>query len=165
MADTILVTRAGPIATVTLNRPDKLNALTRAMWGALGEAIDALSADDALRCVIVRGAGEKAFSPGNDIAEFATERSNKAQAIDYGRIMHAIWDDLCRAHVVLADLTGANLNVMIELGMAHAIGRPLLAVRRSDAVDVRPKNIEKLRVLRYDSPSHLMALLLAKWPG
>ena len=39
----------------------------------------------ALRCVILRGAGEKAFSPGNDIAEFATERSNKAQAIDYGR--------------------------------------------------------------------------------
>ncbi len=59
------------------------------MWQALGDAIDALSADDGLRCVIVRGAGEKAFSPGNDIAEFATERANKAQAIDYGRVMHA----------------------------------------------------------------------------
>ena len=51
------------------------------MWRALGAAIDALSADDALRCVILRGAGERAFSPGNDIAEFARERSNKAQAI------------------------------------------------------------------------------------
>ena len=47
---------------------EKLNALTRAMWQALGEAIDALSADDGVRCIIVRGAGEKAFSPGNDIA-------------------------------------------------------------------------------------------------
>ena len=53
---------------------EKLNALTRAMWRALGEAIDALSADDGVRCIILRGAGEKAFSPGNDIGEFATER-------------------------------------------------------------------------------------------
>ena len=37
---------------------------------------------------MLRGAGEKAFSPGNDIAEFATARSNKAQAIEYGRAMH-----------------------------------------------------------------------------
>ena len=48
---------------------------------------------------------------------------------------------------------------------AHAIGRPLLAVRRSDAPYVRPKNIEKLRVLRYESPTDLMASLLAKWPA
>src|SRR5512141_1999839 len=89
MTDLIRVTRGGAIATVVLNRPEKLNALTKAMWLALGAAVDALSADDALRCVILRGAGEKAFSPGNDIAEFATERSNKAQAIDYGRVMHA----------------------------------------------------------------------------
>ena len=89
MTDLIAVSRAGPIATVVLNRPAKLNALTKAMWQALGTAIDALSADGSLRCVILRGAGEKAFSPGNDIAEFATERANKAQAIDYGRIMHA----------------------------------------------------------------------------
>src|SRR6185436_13603276 len=89
MGDLIAVTRDGPIATVVLNRPEKLNALTKAMWQALGTTVDTLSADDNLRCVILRGAGEKAFSPGNDIAEFATERSNKAQAIDYGRIMHA----------------------------------------------------------------------------
>jgi enoyl-CoA hydratase/carnithine racemase len=67
MTDAILVERAGAVATVVLNRPEKLNALTKAMWRSLGEAIDALSADDALRCVIVRGAGEKAFSPGNDL--------------------------------------------------------------------------------------------------
>jgi enoyl-CoA hydratase/carnithine racemase len=116
MADTILVTRAGPIATVTLNRPDKLNALTRAMWGALGEAIDALSADDALRCVIVRGAGEKAFSPGNDIAEFATERSNKAQAIEYGKVMHRTAEALttCR-HPLVAQIHGICVGGGLEI--------------------------------------------------
>ena len=54
MPQTIEVERDGAIATVVLNRPEKLNALTRAMWRALGEAIDRLSADGDLRCVIVR---------------------------------------------------------------------------------------------------------------
>jgi enoyl-CoA hydratase len=88
-SELIAVTRDGSIATVVLNRPEKLNALTRSMWQSLGNAVDLLSADDSLRCVILRGADERAFSPGNDIAEFATARANKAQAIDYGRIMRA----------------------------------------------------------------------------
>jgi enoyl-CoA hydratase len=88
MPDHILVERDGAIATVVLNRPDKLNALTRAMWGALGDAVQGLSQDAAVRCIVLRGAGEKAFSPGNDIGEFATMRSNKAQAIEYGGFMH-----------------------------------------------------------------------------
>jgi len=116
MTDLIQVTRAGPIATVVLNRPDKLNALTRAMWQALGEAIDALSADDALRCVIVRGAGEKAFSPGNDIAEFATERSDRAQAIAYGRVMHATAQAFLRCrHPLVAQIHGICVGGGLEI--------------------------------------------------
>ncbi|MGE5171692.1 MAG: enoyl-CoA hydratase/isomerase family protein [Rudaea sp.] len=87
--DEIVVVREGHVATVTLNRPAKLNALTRAMWQRLGEAFEALSADRGLRCIVVRGAGERAFSPGNDIGEFARERSNKVQARAYGAVMHA----------------------------------------------------------------------------
>jgi enoyl-CoA hydratase len=86
--DEILVTRDGAIATVTLNRPQKLNALTKGMWRDLGAAIAALSGDPDVRCIIMRGAGERAFSPGNDIGEFAHERSNKQQARDYGASMH-----------------------------------------------------------------------------
>src|SRR5207244_4648704 len=88
MSELVETSGDGAIATVVLNRPDKLNALTKGMWQALGATIDTLSADEALRCIILRGAGEKAFSPGNDIGEFATERANKAQAIAYGRVMH-----------------------------------------------------------------------------
>ena len=46
MSDLIQVERDGPIATVVLNRPAKLNALTKPMWRALGDAINTLSADD-----------------------------------------------------------------------------------------------------------------------
>lgn len=87
MADTILLQRDGPIATVVLNRPEKLNALTKPMWQRLGEVIEELSADDALRCLVLRGAGEKAFAPGNDISEFENERANVEQARAYGAIM------------------------------------------------------------------------------
>ena len=114
--DPILVTRDGVIATVVLNRPHKLNALTKAMWGALGMAIDALSADDDVRCIVVRGAGERAFSPGNDIGEFATERSNKAQAIDYGRAMHGTAAALanCR-HPLVAQIHGLCVGGGLEI--------------------------------------------------
>jgi enoyl-CoA hydratase/carnithine racemase len=88
MSDLIAVSLDGHVATVTLNRPQKLNALTKAMWQGLGDAITRLSGDAALRCIIIRGAGEKAFSPGNDIAEFASERSNAEQARAYGAVMH-----------------------------------------------------------------------------
>ena len=116
MTDQIAVTRTGPIATVVLYRPEKLNALTKAMWQALGAAVDALSADDSVRCVIVRGAGERAFSPGNDIAEFATERGSKAQAIDYGRIMHATARSLatCR-HPLVAQIHGICVGGGLEI--------------------------------------------------
>jgi enoyl-CoA hydratase/carnithine racemase len=84
----ILLTRDGGIATVTLNRPEKLNAMTRPMWEGLGRVMRELSADDSLRCVVLRGAGGRAFSPGNDIAEFTTERSNFAQGKAYGAVLH-----------------------------------------------------------------------------
>ena len=116
MSEHIEVLRDGVIATVVLNRPDKLNALTIAMWQALGAAIGTLSADDGLRCIILRGAGEKAFSPGNDIAEFATERANKVQAITYGHVMHATLRALadCR-HPIVAQIHGICVGGGLEI--------------------------------------------------
>ena len=78
----ILLQRDGDIATVVLNRPDKLNAFTIDGWRLLGDIFLQLDRDDSVRCVLLRGAGEKAFSPGNDISEFETARSNKRQAVE-----------------------------------------------------------------------------------
>ena len=116
MTDLIQVTRDGAIATVVLNRADKLNAMTKPMWQGLGDAMRALSADDSLRCIVVRGAGEKSFSPGNDIAEFATDRSNKRQAIEYGRIMHATAQAMieCR-HPLVAQIHGICVGGGLEI--------------------------------------------------
>jgi enoyl-CoA hydratase/carnithine racemase len=93
-SDHILVDRASDIATVSLNRPEKLNALTKPMWERLGDVFEELGADHSLRCVVLRGSGGKAFSPGNDISEFETDRSNAEQAQAYGAIMHRTLDAL-----------------------------------------------------------------------
>lgn len=116
MSNLIQVERDGGIATVILNRPEKLNALTKPMWQGLGEAINALSADDTVRCIILRGAGEKSFSPGNDISEFQTARSNKEQAIAYGHVMHATAAALanCR-HPIIAQIHGICVGGGLEI--------------------------------------------------
>lgn len=84
LAESILLGRDGTIATVTLNNPDKLNALSFGMWMRLGEIVRALEADDSVRCIVLRGAGERAFAAGADISEFETMRSNARVAKDYG---------------------------------------------------------------------------------
>lgn len=57
----------GPIATITLDRPEKLNAYTRHMMGEICAALDRTDADDAVRAVILTGAGERAFCAGADL--------------------------------------------------------------------------------------------------
>src|SRR5688572_8535621 len=96
MSEPVLVNIDGPIATVALNNPQRLNALDKGMWARLGEAMRELSADEALRCVVVRGAGEKAFAAGADIAEFARERADARQAKPYGELIHATMQAVAR---------------------------------------------------------------------
>src|ERR1700737_2968361 len=88
MTSELLEQRDGGIVTLVINRPAKLNAMTKPLWQLLGDTVRRLDADDTVRCIVLRGAGGRAFSPGNDIAEFTTERSNAEQARAYGAIMH-----------------------------------------------------------------------------
>jgi enoyl-CoA hydratase/carnithine racemase len=116
MEQTILVERDGAIATVILNRPEKLNALTRPMWKRLGETFEQLSADDSVRCIVIRGAGTKAFAPGNDISEFETERSNVEQARAYGNDMRRTIEAIagCR-HPIVAQIHGICVGGGLEI--------------------------------------------------
>src|SRR3546814_894573 len=63
----IILDKADGIATITLNRPEKLNAYTRAMQGEICAAMDDIDADDAVRAVIFTGAGDRAFCAGADL--------------------------------------------------------------------------------------------------
>jgi len=87
MSDEILVSRDGAIATVTINRPDRMNALNLPVWRGLTTVFMELSTDADVRAIILRGAGTKAFAPGADIEEFETLRATAQQAKDYDVIM------------------------------------------------------------------------------
>ena len=63
----IIVTKADGIATITLNRPEKMNAYTRTMGAEIMAAMDDIDADDAVRAVIFTGSGERAFCAGADL--------------------------------------------------------------------------------------------------
>src|SRR3546814_13129876 len=86
MSESLQVAIENSIATITLNRPDKMNALDIGSWERLGQIMDELSANDDLRCVVLRGAGVRAFSAGADIDEFPTHRRDARQAEQYGRV-------------------------------------------------------------------------------
>ena len=68
--DNVLTHLSGPVATLTVNRPDKLNALNGPTRDGLVAALEALAANPAVRAVILTGTGEKAFVAGADIGEF-----------------------------------------------------------------------------------------------
>jgi enoyl-CoA hydratase len=65
----ILVEQENGVGIVTLNRPEVLNAMNRALVKELGEVVKALDAEDGIGCIVITGAGEKAFSAGGDIHE------------------------------------------------------------------------------------------------
>jgi enoyl-CoA hydratase len=87
MSNPILVERRGAIAIVVLNAPAKLNALSTASWSELGARVRELSADPGLRCVVLRGAGDRAFAAGADISEFAQVRADSARGKVYGELI------------------------------------------------------------------------------
>ena len=127
----ILVRRDGVIATVALSNPGKLNALTASMWHELARAMDALSADEGLRCIVLRGAGTEAFAAGADIAEFASVRDNAEQGKAYHRgLVHGALRAVgeCR-HPTVAMIHGAcaggglEIACMCDLRIAGTSGR------------------------------------------
>jgi len=67
----ILVERDAPVGIVTLNRPKELNALNFHLVNELADALEAFDRDDEIRCIVLTGAGEKAFAAGADIKEMS----------------------------------------------------------------------------------------------
>ena len=94
MAHTVFETD-GPIATLTFNRPEARNAMTWEMYEALVAACDRVDADAALRVLVFRGAGGKAFVAGTDISQFQNFR-NRDDGLKYEERLDAVLDRLER---------------------------------------------------------------------
>ncbi len=91
----IVASRTGAVGHVLFNRPEKRNAMSLAMWQGLTDALAQLAADDAVRVVVLSGAGDRAFVSGADISEFESQRASEAAIADYNRVSEgadrALW--------------------------------------------------------------------------
>ncbi|MBC7800545.1 MAG: enoyl-CoA hydratase/isomerase family protein [Gemmatimonadaceae bacterium] len=85
----MLAHRHDGVGLVTFNQPEKRNAMSVEMWDGLAEILTAWQSDDAVRVVVLRGAGNKAFVSGADISQFATNRSDADAQREYDKLTSA----------------------------------------------------------------------------
>jgi len=116
MTELVRLEREGEIARVTLNQPAKLNAINNAMWHGLAEIFAELDGDERLRCIILGGEGDKAFSVGADISEFEQNRGSVDQARRYHERTHRSLQAIaCCRHPVVAQIKGLCVGGGLEL--------------------------------------------------
>ena len=122
MADyeTILVEKRGRVAVLTINRPDKLNALSSKVHAEGVQALDALKSDSEVRVVVIKGAGEKAFVAGADISEFAAASPVVQRDVMNSRSLFTVLDTFPKP--IIAMINGFCLGGGNELAMACDIG-------------------------------------------
>ncbi len=113
----ILLERRDQFATVTLNRPEKLNALSRETITALGDAFKSFANDEKLRAVILTGAGDRAFSAGTDLGELIDVPADQAREVaDRGQ---QLCDQIEQTAVpVIAAINGIAAGGGCELALA-----------------------------------------------
>src|SRR4029450_4812753 len=90
----LLLHKDGPIGWIIFNQPEKRNAVSLEMWQMMPEYVQDLSTDDAIRVVVLRGAGDQAFVAGADISQFKERRRNMADQEEYARISSRGQDSL-----------------------------------------------------------------------
>jgi 2-(1,2-epoxy-1,2-dihydrophenyl)acetyl-CoA isomerase len=134
MSDNLLLARDGAVATLTMNRPDALNALDLPMMDALVAHTAALASDSTLRVVVLRGAG-KHFMAGGDLRTFATQLSQVPPELRQGEFqrivdrLHPAIEHLQRMpHPVIAAVQGAVAGFGLSL-----VGACDLVVASEDA--------------------------------
>jgi 2-(1,2-epoxy-1,2-dihydrophenyl)acetyl-CoA isomerase len=121
--DTVLTQLDGPVAIVTLNRPASLNALNFELADALGDAMHAIEADPAVRCVVLRGAGGH-FMAGGDIDTFSTDLDADARerAAGFRHGIHAAHAAVIAikrmAKPVIASVDGAAAGAGLSFALA-----------------------------------------------
>lgn len=114
--DTLLLEKADGVVTVTINRPDKRNALNATVRRELIQALDRLRDDDAARVVVLTGAGARAFVAGADVREFADRTPAEQRAAMEGR---RVFDEVAAfPRPIIAMVNGFALGAGCELALA-----------------------------------------------
>jgi enoyl-CoA hydratase/carnithine racemase len=95
--DKMIAHKDGPIGWITFNNPQRRNAVSMAMWEALGDIVRDYEQDAAVRVIVLKGAGDQAFVSGADISEFEEKRSSPETTRAYNQASGKANDTLLRA--------------------------------------------------------------------
>jgi len=115
--ETIKVEREESIVWITLNRPHRLNALNEILMEELNEALDTVENDPSVRCVIITGEGDRAFSAGADITGFP--RATPVSAAEFSRKGQMVFSKIEEmSKPVIAAINGYALGGGLELALA-----------------------------------------------
>jgi len=126
--ENIRVERTGAVATVTVDRPKVLNALNGTTLRELAAAFDEVEADAALRCLVVTGAGEKAFVAGADINELATMKPLQAKDLAFsGQQVFARLERMTKPSIAM--INGFALGGGCELALACTLRTAAVTAR------------------------------------
>ncbi|MDX9997643.1 MAG: enoyl-CoA hydratase-related protein [Phenylobacterium sp.] len=114
-AQHVLSEKSGGVLTLTMNRPEKKNALTREMYQALADGIDGAEFDKDVRCVLIQANGDM-FTAGNDLGEFAAVNAGEASALDARRGGNPLLAALARAKTpIVAAVNGRAVGVGVTM--------------------------------------------------
>ena len=102
----ILLRREPPVATVTINRPAQRNAISFTMWGQLTELMNDLDNDRDIRCVVIAGSGDEAFSAGADISDFEKHRSDSRRGRIYNRAVDGLLEKVAEMGTPVISMIG-----------------------------------------------------------
>ena len=115
--ENVLIAKEGHVATITINRPKALNALSTAVLTDLNAALDEVAADQDVYALIITGAGEKSFVAGADIAEMKDK--SVEEAAEYGKFGNAVFRKIETFRCpVIAAVNGFGLGGGCELAMS-----------------------------------------------
>lgn len=114
--ENILVEKQGAVAVLTINRPDKLNALNQQTHAEGVSALETLANDADVRVVVIKGAGEKSFVAGADISEFAESTPDRQRDVMLSRSFFTVLDSFPKP--IIAMINGFCLGGGNELAMA-----------------------------------------------
>ena len=133
----ILLRNESPVATVTINRPAQRNAISFAMWTELTALLRRLDADRDVRCVVLTGAGDTAFSAGADISDFEAYRSDSAKGRVYNQAVDGLLETVAEIGTPVISMIrgfaaggGCELAVATDLRIAAAGSRLGIPVAR-----------------------------------
>lgn len=131
MSELVLIEKAGGVLTLTLNRPQKKNALTQAMYAALGGAIDGANDDTSVRCVLIQANGDM-FTAGNDLSDFAAVNAGDPQAQKTQREGNPLLSALGRAKkplvaAVQGRAVGVGLTMLLHCDLVFVAEDALLS--------------------------------------